>query len=116
MAGASSEPPAAADNGYEVVVGGNARGEGGRILGHRAFARYYKQKYRSGDGRRSVAVINSVLAKCAHPLFFSLSNYSLRACLPCHAPCHLWQPCSGHMHAPQSMPEGPCAGCHDVQL
>ena len=65
MAGASSEPPTSADNGYEVVVGGNASGEGGRILGHRAFARYYRQKYRGGDNRRSVAVINSVLAKCA---------------------------------------------------
>ena len=47
--------------GYELVVGGNAQGDGGKALGHRQFARYYKQKYKPGDHRSSSAV-SSVLA------------------------------------------------------
>ena len=49
--------------GYELVVGGNAHGDGGKALGHRQFARYYKQKYKPGDHRSSSAV-SSVLASC----------------------------------------------------
>jgi hypothetical protein len=44
-------------------VGGDGDGGGGRVLGHRQFARYYRQKYRAGDPRNSVA-INRVLAQC----------------------------------------------------
>ena len=46
--------------GYELVVGGNAAGDGGKALGHRQFARYYKQKYKPGDPRRSSAVSNVI--------------------------------------------------------
>ena len=88
LAGASSgaEAPITTDAGYEMVVGGNARGDGGKILGHRAFARYYRQKYRGGDPRRSAAVISSVLAKYASlPSLLSCAMQLLLAC--CAAAC-----------------------------
>ena len=58
-------PTTMTDAGYEMVVGGNADGAGGRILGHRQFARYYRQKYAAGDPRRSLAAASSVLSQCA---------------------------------------------------
>ncbi|CAL5221753.1 g4005 [Coccomyxa viridis] len=58
--------------GYELVVGGNAHGDGGKALGHRQFARYYKQKYKPGDHRSSSAV-SSVLASY-HMLGISTEN------------------------------------------
>ncbi len=60
---AGAEQPTAV-GGYELVVGGDGYGGGGRVLGHRQFARYYRQKYRAGDPRHSIA-INRVLAQCA---------------------------------------------------
>ena len=63
-AGAHDAAPTTTDAGYEMVVGGNADGGGGRILGHRQFARYYRQKYRAGDPRRSMAAVSSVLSQC----------------------------------------------------
>ena len=67
-AGAHDAKSMTTDAGYEMVVGGNAEGGGGRILGHRQFARYYRQKYRAGDPRRSMAVVSSVLSQCASTL------------------------------------------------
>lgn len=58
-----TEQPTAV-GGYELVVGGDVDGAGGKVLGHRQFARYYRQKYRAGDARHSIA-INRVLAQCA---------------------------------------------------
>ena len=60
VAGAEEAPPTAV-GGYELVVGGNAHGDGGRALGHRQFARYYKQRYRPGDPRRS-STVSSIIA------------------------------------------------------
>ena len=48
--------------GYELAVGGSEDGGGGRVLGSRQLARYYRQSYRPPDSRRSVAVA-SVLAQ-----------------------------------------------------
>lgn len=58
----SEEVAPTAVGGYELVVGGNAQGDGGKALGHRQFARYYKQKYRPGDPRRSSNAVSSVIA------------------------------------------------------
>jgi len=60
MVGYEEAAPTAV-GGYELLVGGNARGDGGKALGHRQFARYYKQKYKPGDPRRSSS-ISSVIA------------------------------------------------------
>ena len=64
--------------GYELVVGGNAHGEGGKALGNRQFARYYKQKYKRGDHRSSSAV-STVIASCASTP--SLLSWSVTPCL-----------------------------------
>ena len=60
VAGTEEAPPTAV-GGYELVVGGDAHGDGGRALGHRQFARYYKQRYRPGDPRRS-STCSSIIA------------------------------------------------------
>ncbi|KAK9914964.1 hypothetical protein WJX75_002998 [Coccomyxa subellipsoidea] len=62
LAGSSGAELPTAVGGYELVVGGDGDGGSGRVLGHRQFARYYRQKYRAGDPRNSVA-INRVLAQ-----------------------------------------------------
>lgn len=67
LAGSSGAELPTAVGGYELVVGGDGDGGGGKILGHRQFARYYRQKYRANDPRHSVA-INRVLAQCVPPL------------------------------------------------
>ncbi|KAG2489019.1 hypothetical protein HYH03_012457 [Edaphochlamys debaryana] len=48
--------------GYELVVGDAGGGGGGRVLGHRDFARFYRQRPKPEDERRSV-VVNTMLAK-----------------------------------------------------
>lgn len=58
--GAEEAPPTAV-GGYELVVGGDGHRDGGRALGHRQFARYYKQRYRLGDLRRS-STVGSIIA------------------------------------------------------
>ncbi|KAG2437956.1 hypothetical protein HXX76_005571 [Chlamydomonas incerta] len=50
--------------GYELVVGGGGEdgASGGKVLGHREFARLYKQRPKPEDDRRSV-VVNTMLAR-----------------------------------------------------
>ncbi|KAG2424307.1 hypothetical protein HYH02_015197 [Chlamydomonas schloesseri] len=50
--------------GYELVVGGGGEDgmSGGKVLGHREFARLYRQRPRPEDDRRSV-VVNTMLAR-----------------------------------------------------
>ena len=50
--------------GYELVVGGSGEDgtSGGKVLGHREFARLYKQRPKPEDDRRSV-VVNTMLAR-----------------------------------------------------
>jgi pre-60S factor REI1 len=62
LASTLGEELSLATGGYELVVGGSEDGDGGKVLGHRHFARYYRQKYRADDPRRSVTV-NKVLSK-----------------------------------------------------
>ncbi|CAL8468832.1 g8373 [Coccomyxa elongata] len=62
LAGSLDAEQPTAVGGYELVVGGDVDGAGGQVLGHRQFARYYRQKYRAGDPRHSIA-INRVLAQ-----------------------------------------------------
>lgn len=72
--------------GYELVVGGNVHGEGGKALGHRQFARYYKQKYKPGDHRSSSAV-SSVIASCASRILSThrcLQPHNLQRVLTMH--------------------------------
>lgn len=52
MAG-GEDATAGATNGYELAVGDAGGGGGGKILGNRDFARYYRQNHRPVDGRRS---------------------------------------------------------------
>ena len=69
--------------GYELVVGGNAHGEGGKALGNRQFARYYKQKYKPGDHRSSSAVSSVIASYATRPLSYTealLSACKLTAC------------------------------------
>ncbi|EFJ43099.1 hypothetical protein VOLCADRAFT_96796 [Volvox carteri f. nagariensis] len=66
LAGAVPGTSAVAVAGYELVVGGGGEdGEGfsgGKVLGHREFARLYRQRHRPEDDRRSV-LVNTVLAR-----------------------------------------------------
>lgn len=84
LSGASETELPTALGDYELVVGGE---NSGRVLGHRQFARYYRQKYRAGDPRQSVA-INRVLAQCA--LAFSRGSPCTALCIDtpflCHSP------------------------------
>jgi len=49
MAGSGEEATAGATGGYELAVGD----AGGKILGSRDFARYYRQNHKPIDSRRS---------------------------------------------------------------
>ncbi|GLC35863.1 hypothetical protein PLESTM_000376600 [Pleodorina starrii] len=64
LAGAVSGSSAAAVAGYELVVGGGGEDglSGGKVLGHRDFARLYRQRHRPEDDRRSV-LVNTMLAR-----------------------------------------------------
>ncbi|GLI68657.1 hypothetical protein VaNZ11_013133 [Volvox africanus] len=63
LAGAVPCTSTAAVAGYELVVGGGEDGfSGGKILGHREFARLYRQRHRPEDDRRSV-LVNTMLAR-----------------------------------------------------
>ncbi len=57
-------PVAVAAAGFELVVGGGGEDgmAGGKVLGNREFARYYRQRHRPEDERRSV-VVNTMLAR-----------------------------------------------------
>lgn len=71
LASSSDADPALTTGGYELVVGGDNDGDGGKVLGHRQFARYYRQKYRADDPRQSATVTARVLSKYG-------------SCRPCH--------------------------------
>ncbi|KAL6746598.1 hypothetical protein V8C86DRAFT_1839150 [Haematococcus lacustris] len=55
-------PAVMVSSGYELLIPGAAGGAGGKVIGSREFARYYKQRHKHGDDRQIVTV-NTMLAK-----------------------------------------------------
>lgn len=111
MASSSDAEQPTAVGGYELVVGGDVDGTGGKVLGHRQFARYYRQKYRAGDPRHSIA-INRVLAQCAlvSPCVWfwtlSCSFITVQIAVVCSA-CQLFaQPCLTELDSIVGKPRG----------
>ncbi|GFR48596.1 hypothetical protein Agub_g10500 [Astrephomene gubernaculifera] len=65
LAGTVPGTSSSAIAGYELVVGAGGEdgsGGGGKVLGHREFARLYRQRHRPEDERRSV-LVNTMLAR-----------------------------------------------------
>ena len=65
LASVGAAPHDESSQSYELAVGGGDR-SGGKLLGHREFARFYKQRHHPVDTRESVAA-NAVLSKYVYP-------------------------------------------------
>lgn len=74
-----------ADAAYELAVAGSRDGsQGGKLIGHRDFARFYRQRHRPSDTRASVAA-NAVVSRHAHD--FGHCSTEPSSLMPCSTVC-----------------------------